>query len=258
MFIGAIVYHFNSAVYQFTQSTGVNYIVPQFGTTTSGQLETTIFFVGATIVSTFLLAFFIGRSRKRLPQAVACLMGISVYGSISSGLFAFVPQVFLYGFAAISFCLYLAVAWGKANPYFAIPFISLLTVGLSMTILVFFPTWTPLLIPLVLAAWDIYAVFRGPLKRIVTGDKPSRLLSLLVARVGSTSIGLGDLVAYTLLVLFAIARFGSPVPLAVGIAIVAGLGVTIWLLRTNRLKAIPALPIPVALAMIPIGMALFL
>lgn len=257
-FLGLAVLYFDQPAYNYVQASGYNYVIPEAGTSSLGQAITTGVFLAGTIGFAFLLARMVKNHRQRIPSAIAVLMGVSVYGTISNNFFYFIPTANLYMITLISFILYLLVAMGKAKRAFALPFITLISIGFALTILIFFPGWTPLILPAALAVWDLYAVFKGPLGRFVSAASPN-MINLLTARVGDTSIGLGDLVVYTLLVTFAQARFGNFwVVGGVGVSILVGLGITLYLLRTHKLRAIPALPIPVALTMIPLGLALIL
>ncbi|MGD0319953.1 MAG: hypothetical protein ABSB56_09700, partial [Nitrososphaerales archaeon] len=73
------------------------------------------------------------------------------------------------------------------------------------------PLKTALLLPIAFAVYDIYAVFRGPLKSLIgTGEKVA-LVGMSI-RAGEFTLGLGDVVFYTMLPSMPLAQLaaGSP------------------------------------------------
>lgn len=118
--------------------------------------------------------------------------------------------------------------------------------GLSLGII------TPIILMLGFAIYDIFAVFKGPLK-LITEE-----LKNIVEEEGEESIqdktglllGLGDLFFYSLAVGYSLAFLGWIPFLLVSIAIIAGSTYTIKLvIDSKRKKALPALPIPMFLAL---------
>ncbi|MBI3859169.1 MAG: hypothetical protein HY296_02855 [Thaumarchaeota archaeon] len=109
---------------------------------------------------------------------------------------------------------------------------------------------TALVLPVVFSAYDVYAVFKGPLKHLV-GTAPGLALNGMSVKLGEFTLGLGDVVFYTMipsLALFhtVVAPTVSPLaPVAVIAAIDAGVLATLLLLTRKRL--LPGLPIPMIL-----------
>ena len=108
------------------------------------------------------------------------------------------------------------------------------------------PQWTALALPIAFAIYDIYAVFRGPLKSLV-GTNPGVALVGMSIRAGEFTLGLGDVVFYTLLPSLAFFQFDGTFGLAPAlltiVAIDIGMVMTLYLLSRRRL--LPGLPIPV-------------
>ena len=113
--------------------------------------------------------------------------------------------------------------------------------------------WTALALPIAFAIYDIYAVFKGPLKSLI-GTAPNIALVGMSIRAGEFTLGLGDIVFYSLLPSLALFRFigtfGAEPALYTMAAIVAGMVVTLYLLSKRRM--LPGLPIPMLLGVLVI------
>jgi len=117
------------------------------------------------------------------------------------------------------------------------------------------PVLTVLLLAGVFSIYDIYAVFRGPLRQLVT-IAPTRALTAVTSKVGEFTLGTGDTIFYSMLPALGFiqgmtsssgAGFNIPLALATMVAIDAGVVVTLLLL--SRSKMLPGLPIPMALGL---------
>ncbi len=107
------------------------------------------------------------------------------------------------------------------------------------------PLWTALALPIAFAIYDIYAVFRGPLKALI-GTAPNIALVGMSIKAGEFTLGLGDIVFYTLLPSLAFFQFyGSAgiVPAVLTIAAI-DIGMMITLLLLSKRRLLPGLPIP--------------
>ena len=121
--------------------------------------------------------------------------------------------------------------------------------------------WTALLLPLAFAIYDIYAVFRGPLKHLI-GTSPNLVLNGMSVKLGEFTVGLGDIVFYTMLpsmALYYIANStsylgGIYASLVTMLVIDLGVGITLFLLSKRRL--LPGLPIPMLLGVAVVAMYL--
>jgi hypothetical protein len=112
------------------------------------------------------------------------------------------------------------------------------------------PPWTALALPIAFSIYDIYAVFRGPLKALI-GTAPGIALVGMSIKAGEFTLGLGDIVFYTLLPSLALFQFGVLQSLYTIVAIDVGMVITLFLLSKRRL--LPGLPIPMLLGILVIG-----
>jgi hypothetical protein len=106
--------------------------------------------------------------------------------------------------------------------------------------------FTALLLPVVFSIYDIYAVFRGPLRQLVTIASPE-VLAGVTSRLGEFAIGTGDTIFYSLLPALALYQFGLVVAFATMASVDVGVVITLYLL--TRSKLLPGLPIPMALGL---------
>jgi Presenilin len=107
--------------------------------------------------------------------------------------------------------------------------------------------YTALILPVAFAVYDIYAVFRGPLKELV-GSNPAIALIGMSIKAGQFTVGLGDVVFYTMLPALALFRIGVYAALSTTLAIDVGVVVTLFFL--SRRKLLPGLPIPMMLGVL--------
>ena len=116
------------------------------------------------------------------------------------------------------------------------------------------PLWTALALPIAFAIYDIYAVFKGPLKALI-GTAPNIALVGMSIKAGEFTLGLGDVVFYTLLPSLAFFQFdgtfGIVPALFTILAIDVGMVITLYLLSRRRL--LPGLPIPMLLGVLVIA-----
>ena len=103
------------------------------------------------------------------------------------------------------------------------------------------PPLTALVLPVAFALYDIYAVFRGPLKQLIGTNQNVALVGMSI-RAGVFTLGLGDVVFYTMLPSLALLTGGYLAALYTILATDAGVIVTLVLLARRRL--LPGLPIP--------------
>ncbi len=119
------------------------------------------------------------------------------------------------------------------------------------------PTWSVILILLLISAYDIFAVKKGPIKEIVklSEERGNSELSMTFS-TRDWEIGLGDLAFYSLLSSHALAIFDIITWGFVSVGILVGSGITLWLLTKKEL--LPGLPIAVGLGVIPLILRLIL
>jgi type IV secretory pathway VirB2 component (pilin) len=120
------------------------------------------------------------------------------------------------------------------------------------------PLFTALLLPVAFSLYDIYAVFRGPLKQLIAVDSTVALVGMSI-KAGEFTLGLGDVVFYTMLPAIAFRPdlgLSPYVPFEMIAAIDAGVVATLYLLSKKRL--LPGLPIPMLLGVLVLGLAYYL
>lgn len=121
---------------------------------------------------------------------------------------------------------------------------------------------TLFLVPLAFAIYDIYAVFAGPLKILLSQLVKSRFprtkrpsiskvrqsinLGVLVANVGGFTLGTGDLVFYSLITAAGFMIKGIVAAMASLIAVNIGIALTLFILVKYK-RVLPGLPIPIFL-----------
>lgn len=109
------------------------------------------------------------------------------------------------------------------------------------------PLTTALLLPLIFALYDIYAVFKGPLKQLVS-MAPSGALAGMSIKAGEFTVGLGDIVFYSMLPSIGLFYLQPAPALVTLVAVDGGVALTLYLLTKKRL--LPGLPIPMLLGVL--------
>jgi hypothetical protein len=152
-----------------------------------------------------------------------------------------------------------AIKW--LGPLLRLPFQVWLGTGTAMMLILFFPSATLYVFAGAMAVWDLYAVFKGPLKTIAAdakdGPKGLTVGTMLMSQVGQSALGLGDVVFYSVIEMLALEVGRLTAALTAG-AIIAGVGITFYILRSGKKIALPGLPIPVLLAFVVIGLSYLL
>ncbi len=108
------------------------------------------------------------------------------------------------------------------------------------------PILTALILPLAFSLYDIYTVFRGPLRTLITA-LPEETLSTMTSKIGDFAIGTGDTVFYAMVPALGYFQFGFGSAFAAILAVDAGVVITLYLL--GRVKLLPGLPIPMFLGL---------
>lgn len=109
------------------------------------------------------------------------------------------------------------------------------------------PLYTALALPIAFSIYDVYAVFRGPLRTLI-GTAPSIALVGMSIKAGEFTLGLGDIVFYTMLPSLSLFWVSAWASIATVAAIDVGVIVTLYLLSKRRL--LPGLPIPMLLGVL--------
>lgn len=150
-----------------------------------------------------------------------------------------------------------SVLFSKKN---SVTVFSTLLLGTSIGALfgVTLPSWTVLAAAIAVALWDIYAVFKGPLRALIDEIKSSEkvpekpyefnFLRGIALSFKGLLIGLGDIVFYSMLMALSLSspNFSIIRYILVSSSIVAGAYITLKALEKGR-RALPGLPLPMLL-----------
>jgi len=134
--------------------------------------------------------------------------------------------------------------------YFAPPAVYLCIMMASIFILIS-DAITIVLLLLAISAYDIFAVFVGPLKQVAShmdreeADSP---FSYLLIDFGYAGLGLGDVLFYNVFIALVIRLLPGPSSLIPMLFLNAGFIITIYLLKYRR--PLPALPIPIMMGLL--------
>ena len=238
------------------------------------------FFRGALSIATgIILAFFLFKLTEALYQRIWYVLEVTepikmelvtIHDLYSGGtLLMFLITGLLFGYAAGS--MVLSRGFTRKERNYALITISAF-MGAFMAVIL--PTWTVIFLLVALAIWDIYAVFKGPIRDMVEMDMQGNLMARfdplgddsqdfpfdhLTYDAGSWQLGIGDLVFYS--VLGAHSLYYSTIYIAdkglwmlpfffipVLLAILFGFAYTIYrLTRAEGSGILPGLPIPMFL-----------
>lgn len=120
----------------------------------------------------------------------------------------------------------------------------IMSVEVAVYLAIFIRPPTIFVLPVVFALYDLYAVFMGPLKTLISSSERF-VLAPLVARLGDLEIGLGDIAFYSLIPSASLLLVGLSGVLVTVVATNLGLLITLRMLKHR--PNFPGLPIPVLL-----------
>ncbi len=250
----------NRPVYNtIVNSTG--YSFDPGGVSPAGSTLNAILLVGFAFALTLALVWLL---RRKMVLSFKLI----IFGSVAFSAFVLtLVSADIFALSNLPRSLELPVAFGAAGAVvIAIGYVIFVKnrVWLSTAILAFvgaevgsffaltLPPWTALALPIAFSLYDIYAVFRGPLKALM-GTAPNIALVGMSIRAGEFTLGLGDVVFYTLLPCLALFQFGLAQSLYTIVAIDIGMVITLYQLSKRRL--LPGLPIPMLLGITVIALA---
>ncbi len=233
----------------------IGYSYAPAGTSSLGSAGNALLLV-AFVFGTTLFALFLVRRNKvnlfRLLIFAGTLVAIFVLTLLTAD--NFLSPLFD-DFTATTLSLILAIFFGALLA--ASTFIPrLASLGTVITILISaevgsylastIPFLTAILIPVTFSIYDIYAVFKGPLKHLISISPEN--IGPISTRVGEFTIGVGDTVFYSMLPSLVFFHFNLVCALITALAVNAGVVITLSALARSRL--LPGLPIPMAMGLI--------
>ena len=240
------------------------------GSGATGSAVNVVFYVGFAFAATLLLLWLLRRkmisSFRVLIFVSLAIAAFSLTLVTSYGFFTQYLQP-IAGLMAVAVSLAIVVLIGytifvKNGPWLStvvIAFIGAEAGSFFATL----PLATALLLPVAFAIYDMYAVFKGPLKMLIgTGEKVA-LVGMSI-RAGEFTLGLGDVVFYTMLPSLPLAQLVARssmtvATLAVSFATLAvmDIGVVATLFLLSRRRLLPGLPIPMVLGVLVLALYFF-
>jgi len=257
--VSLLVSNLNEPVYNsVVENTGPSYAPA--GTSPTGSVLNAIILVGAAFVLTLGLVWLLRRKRvtsfKVIVFASVAFSGF-ILTLVTADDFAvqYLPPAleipFSFGGAALVVVLLIYIIFVKNSPWLSTFVLAFVGAEVGSFLAETLPPWTALALPIAFSVYDIYAVFRGPLKALI-GTAPNVALVGMSIKAGEFTLGLGDVVFYTLLPSLAFFQWGVGVALYTVVAIDIGMVITLFLLSKRRL--LPGLPIPMLLGILVIGL----
>lgn len=248
--VSLLITHQNVPVYTtVVEQTGYSYA--PFGTSSAGSAVNAIVLVafafGATLVLLWVLRKKMVLSFKFLVFASTAIAAFFLtLVTADSFAFNYLPPAFevpvAVGAAVAIVVLVAYNIFAKSHPRLSTIILAFIGAEVGSFFAETLPPETALILPVAFSVYDIYAVFKGPLKQLV-GTAPGLALTGMSVKLGDFTLGLGDVVFYTMLPSLALFERLAPIaPFAIIVAIDAGMVVTLFLLSRRRL--LPALPIP--------------
>ena len=245
----------NLPTYTYMVSTA-GYSYAPLGTSSTGSAANAIVLVLVVFVSTLGLVWVLSR-KMVLPFKVLIFASISISAffltlvTFDSFSYRFVPEAYQLpldvGVSLVVVALIGVTIFVKNYPALSTVVLAFVGAEVGSFFASTLPPITALVLPVVFSAYDIYAVFRGPLKQLV-GIGGGVALTGMSIRAGEFTLGLGDIVFYTMLPSLALFYLTPLISLSTIVAIDAGVVVTLYLL--GKRKLLPGLPIPMILGVV--------
>ncbi len=228
------------------------YSYAPLGTSAAGSAGNSIVLV-LVVFSTTLVLVWILRQKRVLSFKIVLLAATSLSAfsltlitvdSLSVYFFNLSVPIVDFIVSLVPVILLGYTAFVKSSPLISSGVLAFLSAEVGSYFATTLPLLTALLFPIAFSLYDVYAVFRGPLRELVTAA-PAGALGIISVKAGEFTIGLGDTVFYSMLPSLAIYQLnllGTATTIA---AVDAGMVLTLYLL--SKKKLLPGLPIPMVL-----------
>jgi hypothetical protein len=225
------------------------------GTSSGGSIANVLILVVFVFATTLAAVWLARRRRVKIFMAVVfigtalALFLLTLLSSIavtSSYMDAYTSLYLSIAFASATVALLALVTLRRVPQWSALILTGLLSAEVGSYFAATIPILTALLLPLAFSLYDIYTVFRGPLKTLVT-TLPAETLSAISSKIGDFSIGTGDTVFYAMIPALAYAQFTLTSAAVSLVAVDIGVVATLYLL--SKAKLLPGLPIPMFLGL---------
>jgi presenilin-like A22 family membrane protease len=225
-----------------------------FGSTVEGAIANSLPLIASILIFSFFLVFLVKWKKFNLIKAIVTGFLIGSVFSINLILFSTIfPNSKFLPWLITIFLVFLIFSVSYLKPF---PFLSkFLSLFIGAEVAGYFATVlqppTVFVFPILLAIYDVYAVFAGPLKKILGKPKKARKIStrkigflpLLIVDFDYIKIGLGDVVFYSMLPAVGFILHGIARMLLTLLATNFGVFLTLNLLKKKRIP-LPGLPIP--------------
>lgn len=225
------------------------------GTSAAGSVSNALILVLAVFASTMIAVWLVRRRKARIFTSVIYLgtslalflLTLLTALDLSGNYLPVYPALYVSLAVSIGVVAVFALTVRKRSLIFLAPLITgLLSAEVGSYFASAIPLYTALLLPLIFSIYDIYAVFAGPLRQLVT-IAPTEVLTAVTSQLGEFSIGTGDTIFYSMLPALALYQFNVYDALWTLLAVDVGVIITLYLL--SRSKLLPGLPIPMALGL---------
>ncbi len=253
--VSLLITYENIPTYTYIVST-TGYSYAPLGTSSAGSAGNAVILVLIVFASTLALVWVLARK-------MILSFKVLIFGSVSISAFLLTLitfDSFSYKFVPDSYQLPLGFAvslvvvaligisiFVKNYPWLSTGILAFVGAEVGSFFASTLPPLTALLLPIVFSVYDVYAVFRGPLKQLI-GTGGNMALTGMSIKAGEFTLGLGDIVFYTMLPSLALFYLTPLLSLSTILVIDVGVVVTLYLL--SRKKLLPGLPIPMLLGVL--------
>ena len=222
------------------------------GSSTSGSILNSLILIFPTFIITSIILFLLRRKSFLLLKSLLIIaLSVGTFSVSYIILSISLPFSNIYIFIlSLIICIIpiLSLTIIKFNKFQI--FSSYILSSLYGTMLaVFIKPPTIILIPIAFALYDIYAVFRGPLKSLINSSEESLDLRPLFVNLGRFTIGTGDLIFYSMIPSSIFLLIDLQSAFLSILFVHVGLVFTLYLLK--HFEIFPGLPVPVTLSLIP-------
>ncbi|HYB45563.1 MAG TPA: hypothetical protein VEC92_03480 [Nitrososphaerales archaeon] len=245
----------NLPTYSYMVSTS-GYSYAPLGTSSAGSAGNAIILVLVVFVSTLALVWVLARNMVRsfkvlIFVAISLSAFVLTLVTFDSFSYKFVPEAYQLPLDVAVSSLVVALIgitiFVKNYPWLSTAVLAFVGAEVGSFFASTLPPITALVLPVVFSAYDVYAVFRGPLKQLI-GIGGGIALNGMSIKAGEFTLGLGDIVFYTMLPSLALFYLTPLISVSTIVVIDAGVVVTLYLL--GRKKVLPGLPIPMILGVL--------
>lgn len=236
----------------------VGYSYAPAGTSSTGSAWNAIILVLVVFATTVVAVWLVRNRRVKVFKSIVFagaafalfLLTLLTAADVAAGYLDQATGLYLSLGAAVVVVALLAVTTYSSRAAVVAPAVTgLLSAEVGSYFASTIPYLTAILVPIAFSIYDIYAVFRGPLRQLVTLASADSL-GTVSTKVGELTLGVGDTVFYSMIPSIVLFRFNLNYAFLTMLAVDAGVIVTLYLL--NRVRLLPGLPIPVALGLLTI------